>query len=88
MKYVDYGYVRINLQQIMEEQNISINKLAFRAEMQRTQLKSYIKNDVQRLDISVLARLCYALECSLSDLIEYIPPMIQTISNVLHIKQS
>lgn len=74
MKYVDYGYVRINLQQIMEEQNISINKLAFRAEMQRTQLKSYIKNDVQRLDISVLARLCYALECSLSDLIEYIPP--------------
>ena len=88
MKYVDYGYVRINLQQIMDEQNISINKLAFRAEMQRTQLKSYIKNDVQRLDISVLARLCYALECSLSDLIEYIPPMIQTISNVLHIKQS
>lgn len=74
MKYVDYGYVRINLQQIMDEQNISINKLAFRAEMQRTQLKSYIKNDVQRLDISVLARLCYALECSLSDLIEYIPP--------------
>lgn len=74
MKYVDYGYVRINLQQIMDEQNISINKLAFRAEMQRTQLKSYIKNNVQRLDISVLARLCYALECSLSDLIEYIPP--------------
>lgn len=74
MKYVDYEYVRINLQQIMDEQNISINKLAFRAEMQRTQLKSYIKNDVQRLDISVLARLCYALECSLSDLIEYIPP--------------
>ncbi|MCR4611397.1 MAG: helix-turn-helix transcriptional regulator [Lachnospiraceae bacterium] len=74
MKYVDYGYVRINLQQIMDEQNISINKLAFRAEMQRTQLKSYIKNDVQRLDISVLARLCYALECSLSDLIKYIPP--------------
>ena len=37
-------------------------------------LKSYIKNDVQRIDISVLARLCYALECSLSDLIQYIPP--------------
>ena len=57
----------------MKEENISINKLAFRAEMQRTQLKAYIKNDVQRLDISVLARLCYALECSLDDLIEYIP---------------
>ncbi|MGN0151152.1 MAG: helix-turn-helix domain-containing protein [Wujia sp.] len=70
---VDYGYIRINLDKIMKEQNISINKLAFRAEMQRTQLKAYIKNEVQRLDISVLARLCYALECSLDELIEYVP---------------
>lgn len=58
----------------MKEQNISINKLAFRAEMQRTQLKAYMKNEVQRVDIAVLARLCYALECSLTDLMEYIPP--------------
>ena len=57
----------------MKEQNISINKLAFRSEMQRTQLKAYIKNEVQRVDLSVLARLCYALECSLEDIIEYVP---------------
>lgn len=70
---VNYGHIRLKLDKIMKEQNISINKLAFRAEMQRTQLKSYIKNEVQRVDLSVLARLCYALECSLDDLIEYIP---------------
>lgn len=70
---VDYGHIHIKLDKIMKEQNISINKLAFRAEMQRTQLKAYIKNEVQRLDISVLSRLCYALECSLEDLIEYVP---------------
>lgn len=70
---VDYGHIHLKLDQIMKEQNISINKLAFRAEMQRTQLKAYIKNEVQRIDISVLARLCYALQCSLDDLIEYIP---------------
>lgn len=70
---VNYGHIRIKLDEIMKEQNISINKLAFRSEMQRTQLKAYIKNDIQRLDVSVLARLCYALECSLDDLIEYVP---------------
>ena len=74
MKDIDYGQIKLNLQEIKKEQKISINKLAFRSEMQRTQLKSYIKNDVQRIDISVLARLCYALDCSLCDLIEYIPP--------------
>lgn len=74
---VDYGYVKIKLQDIMNEQNISINKLAFRAEMQRTQLKSYLKGDIQRVDLSILSRLCYALECNLTDLIEYIPPKIK-----------
>ena len=58
----------------MKKSNISINKLSFRAEMQRTKLKKYCKNEVQRLDIAVLSRLCYALECDLHDLIEYIPP--------------
>ena len=71
---VDYGYIKIKLAELMKEQNISINKLAFRAEMQRTQLKSYLNGDMQRMDLAVLARLCHALECDLSDLIEYIPP--------------
>lgn len=73
MLEIDYGTINIKLEQLMKDQGISINKLAFRAEMQRTQLKAYIKGDVQRLDIDVLCRLCHALECGLTDIIEYIP---------------
>ena len=71
---VEYGHTKLKLADIMKEQNISINKLAFRAEMQRTQLKSYVKGDIQRVDLSVLSRLCHALECDITDIIEYIPP--------------
>lgn len=71
---VEYGHIKLKLADIMKEQNISINKLAFRAEMQRTQLKSYVKGDIQRVDLSVLSRLCHALECDITDIIEYIPP--------------
>ncbi len=74
MVNVEYGIVKLKLRQLMEQQNISINKLAFRAEMQRTQLKAYMSEEIQRVDLSVLSRLCYALECDLSDLIEYVPP--------------
>lgn len=70
---IDYGHVRIKLSEIMAKQNISINKLAFRSEMQRTQLKAYIKGDIQRIDLGVLARHCHTLECDISDLLEYIP---------------
>lgn len=70
----EFGTIKIHLTELMQERNISINKLSFRAEMQRTQLKKYCKNEIQRLDIAVLSRLCYALKCDLHDLIEYIPP--------------
>lgn len=77
MDDIEYGTVRIRLKEVMESRNVSINKLSFRAEMQRTQLKKYYRNEVQRLDIAILARLCYALDCDLHDLIEYIPPHVQ-----------
>ena len=74
MNDLEFGTIKIHLDKLMKERNISINKLSFRAEMQRTQLKKYYRNEVQRLDIAVLSRLCFALKCDLHELIEYIPP--------------
>lgn len=68
------GEIRMKLAEIMERKGISMNQLSFRTEMQRTQLRNYRDNKVQRLDIDILKRLCYVLECDLHDLIEYIPP--------------
>lgn len=68
------GKIQIRLKDILEERNISLNQLSFRTEMQRNQLRNYRDNKIQRLDIDILRRLCYVLECNLTDLIEYIPP--------------
>ncbi len=70
----EFGTIKFYLKERMEEQNLSLSKLSFRAEMQRTQLKHYYDGDIQRLDMAVLSRLCYALNCNLHDLLEYIPP--------------
>lgn len=74
MEELDYGYIKIKLDEILEQQGISKNKLAHRAEMQRTQLNQYCKGTVTRLDTAVLARLCNALGCQVADLLEYVPP--------------
>lgn len=74
MKDIEFGTIRLKLDALMKENNISVNKLAFRSEMQRTQLKSYRDNNVARVDLAVLARLCYALDCDISELMEYVPP--------------
>ena len=70
----EFGTIKLHLKELMEERNLSLTKLSFRAEMQRTQLKHYYDEDIQRLDMAVLSRLCYALNCTLNDLVEYIPP--------------
>lgn len=68
------GDIKVHLAELLEARNISLNQLSFRVEMQRTQLRNYRDNRIQRLDIDILKRLCYVLECDLHELIEYIPP--------------
>ena len=68
----DFGYIRIKVDELIESKGISKNKLAHRAEMQRTQLNQYCNNEITRLDTAVLARLCTALDCKIEDILEFV----------------
>jgi len=70
----NYGEVRLHLEEQIEKAGISKNKLAFKAEIQRTQLNNYCKGKVLRIDLAVIARLCTVLECTPGDILEFIPP--------------
>lgn len=70
----EYGTIKIKLDDLIRQRNISKNKLSQRAEMQRTQINNYCSNKITRLDIDVLARLCAVLQCDIGELLEFIPP--------------
>ena len=70
----EYGTIRIKLDELLEKSGLSKNKLSHRAEMQRTQINHYCNNDITRLDVDVLARICTVLDCQIGDLLEFIPP--------------
>ena len=69
-----YGTIRIKLDELIRKAGISKNKLSHRAEMQRTQINHYCNNEITRLDVDVLARICTVLDCKIEDLLEFIPP--------------
>ena len=66
---LDYGHFDIVLAEYLQERQISKNKLAEEANLQRTQLNAYCKNDIKRPDLDVLA-----LHCDLTDIIRYVHP--------------
>ena len=71
---IDCGYFQITLDRYLKSNNISKNFLAEKAALQRTQLNNYCKNNIKRPDFDVLARICYALDCELADIVSYVKP--------------
>ena len=69
----EYGKIKIKLDELIKKAGISKNKLSHKAEMQRTQINNYCKNEVTRLDTDVLARICTVLDCKIEDLLEFVP---------------
>ena len=65
------GCVEIKLGALLAEHGISKNRICKYCDMQRTQLNRYINNEMERVDLAVLARLCEYLECNVSDILEY-----------------
>lgn len=68
---IENGYYLFKLEQLMQDKNISINKLMRETNTDFKVIKRIMTGDLARIDITVLARLCDYFNCSIEDLIEY-----------------
>ncbi len=71
---MEYGTIKIKLDELIKKEGISKNKLSHRAEMPRSQINDYCNNSISRLDIDVLGRICTVLDCDISDVLEFVAP--------------
>lgn len=71
---IDCGRFDFKLKEYCEARRISRYQLLKAAELQFAQLKNYYENKIVRPDLTVLARICFALGCQLSDILLYVPP--------------
>lgn len=68
----DYGKIEIKLKTIMDRKNISIYQVSKLASLKHSTVKSYYNNcPITRVDLDVLSKLCYVLDCKIDDILEY-----------------
>ena len=72
-EYKDFGYVRLKLDKIMKSRKITVYELSTKANVAFQTIKKLRDGEeVTRINLDVLAKLCYVLECEIEDLMEYV----------------
>ncbi len=70
----NFGSLKIRLNELIEENKVSKNKVCKELDIPRSIFNKYCRNEFQRLDANLLCKLCYYFEIEISELIEYQPP--------------
>jgi putative transcriptional regulator len=63
--------IKLSLKEFLDENSITRYELAKRTQIQYTIIDNYYKNKVVRYDSYVLDKICTALDCEISDVIEF-----------------
>lgn len=64
--------VRLTIDKYLDKCGITRYELAKRTDVKFQTIDRYYKNRVVRFDSYILDRICKALECNVSDIIEYV----------------
>ncbi len=69
--YNDYGKITITLNSLLEERNMNLYRLSVLTGINWGVLKKYVNGDMYRVDLDLLAKVCYVLKCDLTDILHY-----------------
>ena len=67
----NYGKVEITLKNVLEKKDVSRNKLCTMIAANYDLVNRYYNNKVIRVDLDIIARMCFALGCDVNDILKF-----------------
>ena len=71
-EYKDYGYIKIKLDNIMNDKNVSTYELSEKSGVRFVTIQKLRQGNITRIDLEVLAKICYMLDCDIADIVTYV----------------
>ena len=67
----EYGKIYLNLKEVMDNNGITRNALARSVNTRFEVVDKWYKGEVEKIDLDILARICYVLKCDVKDILCY-----------------
>lgn len=67
----EYGKIEYHFREVMEQKHINRNQLAQRAGVRFEVADHFYHGGIERMDMDVLARILFVLDCDISDVMRY-----------------
>ena len=68
----EYGAIKLKLKEIMDKKSISRNNLARSINVRFEVIDRWYNGNVEKIDLDILSRICFVLDCKIDDILEYI----------------
>ena len=69
----NYGRVRVILKELLDKRNITRNNLARSINVRFEVIDRWYNGNIEKIDLDIIARICFVLNCSIPDILEYSP---------------
>lgn len=69
--YCNYGKINLTINRLLKQKHIKPYKLSMLTGIRYDVLKKYVDGSLYRIDLDVIARICFSLKCDLDDILNY-----------------